>query len=304
MQRFELHYELPGSKHSMEAFAFVKAESELIHLIKDVSDILGLEVSLEATALREGGIRQAWGALGKNAPQISVLLAALTIVMTLKPKSDHDLMDLQKEKLRLEIQVLKKELNESESVPPIKLIEAAAQEMNDEIKVVKRRSNYYQILNGTPDIINVSFEHYDENDELRDTKTVPRPEFLRYAALSGDLTPVDDEEAVVEIVSPVLKRGNFKWKGFYKDELIDFKVYDKGFVNEVVDGKREFHNGTAIRCILKMKRKVNEVGEIIYFGYSTSVVTDIIEESNYTETKSGKSYRARKKEQDRQTTMF
>ena len=94
VSKLELHYYFQDSSHSMDAYIRNKCEAELLALIKEVSAITGLDVSLDAEALREGGLRNVWKVLGKNSTQILVIIAILTLILQIIQYSDsHDEMD-------------------------------------------------------------------------------------------------------------------------------------------------------------------------------------------------------------------
>ena len=83
------------------------------------------------------------------------------------------------------------------------------------------------------------------------------------------------DDAYIEIVSPVLKKGKTKWKGIYNQESISFSIHDADFLDGVYTRKVSFSNGSAIRCLLQEKRKINDKGEEVISGYEVLEVHEL-----------------------------
>jgi hypothetical protein len=68
MDYFQLHYFLKDDSHSIDAITLNKAEGELLKIFREVISILGLEneISFEATAIEEGGIKAFYKFLNKK----------------------------------------------------------------------------------------------------------------------------------------------------------------------------------------------------------------------------------------------
>jgi hypothetical protein len=287
--QIEIHYFLPVGVHSADAFAIAKAESEFIHLIKEVACHLDISLKLETQAISEGGIIQKWKAFDANAAGIGCVIGIMSLIMTILPDSDEELIDLQKEEARLHIQLLKKELSASES-PSRELIEETAGEISSDIKIVKRRSNFYQAIQSEAKIEAIELTPIEDETPTDEPVRVERNEFSDFIALTGELPTEIDEDAVIEIISPVLKKGRFKWKGYYKDALIEFWLQDKEFKESVLRKEVDFHSGTAIGCVLEMRIKVDEVGIVSRAGYYVKVVKTVLEYESEKITTSGEEY--------------
>jgi len=54
--KIELHYFFRDSSHRMNAFTRNYCEKEILLIFKEVSQILNIEIELEAEALKEGGL--------------------------------------------------------------------------------------------------------------------------------------------------------------------------------------------------------------------------------------------------------
>ena len=108
--------------------------------------------------------------------------------------------------------------------------------------------------------------------------------------------PIDtDENAQIEIVAPVLQKGNAKWRGIYKGETINFSMNDPDFKEAVLAKQISFKNGDVIVCVLDIHRELNEIGEVKPKDYIVRIVLDKHENGVLTETSEGKKYRREKK---------
>ena len=141
--KFELHYYLSDASHSMNALVKNKCETEFLAVTSEVAEILGIHLELDCEALKEGGVREIWKALGDNNPQITLLMAALALIWSVIPQTDNELSDLQKEDLRLSIEERKLEIDklkqEIEDGVTSEAIEKAAAEASRNCKVPTRK---------------------------------------------------------------------------------------------------------------------------------------------------------------------
>src|SRR5690606_22960707 len=110
--KFELHYYLADNSHSMNALVRNKCEAEFLAVAIEVSAILDIHLELDCEALQEGGIREVWKALGENNAQIALVISTLALIWSCIPKTDQELIDLQKEDLRLSIEQRKHALRQ------------------------------------------------------------------------------------------------------------------------------------------------------------------------------------------------
>ena len=62
----QIHYYLSNNSHSMDAKILNKVEGELLKILEEVSDILGLEIYIETFALEEGGIKSIYKFVNKK----------------------------------------------------------------------------------------------------------------------------------------------------------------------------------------------------------------------------------------------
>jgi hypothetical protein len=309
--KLELHYFFSDDSHSMNALARNKCEHELLCIINEVSFLLGTQVHLEAEALKEGGLRELWNITGENSNQITVILLLLTLLVTFIPEGNDELEELQIqetqlsiEEKKINIEKLKKELRQN---IPLKGLdhEGVISDLNSQLKIITHKSNFYSQLIETKKITKIHTVALDINDSpLDDGKTVERKHFHKFLLTTDNLKSETDEQAEIEIISPVLKKGNFKWKGIYQGEVITFYMKDKEFKNDVIAGNIPFKNGDFLECVIEKARKVDSLGEVRIVGYSVTIVVKKIDEKEIVKTPQGKRYWRTQENKKKQGNLF
>jgi len=308
--KFELHYYFTDSSHSMNALVKNKCELEFLALAAEVANILGMPLELDSEALKEGGIKETWKAIGDNSGQIALVISALALIWSVIPKTDQELVDLQKEDIRLSIEqkklALKKlKIDAQKNKITAASVEIAASIASNSYKVVTRKSNFYKTLSLYEKVTKVGYKVLDEkNKPLSDESLITRDDFSKFIIISQDLKPLRDSSASIEIVAPVLTDGKAKWKGLYEEQHISFAMNDKEFKAKVISRQLSFKNGDGIICVLLIHKKVNELGEVVTSGYSVEVVLNNIHAGITSETPQGKKYKQTKKMADGQVDMF
>lgn len=281
----ELHYWLKNQSHSMDAFVQNKCEHELLSIIDEIARRFNSNVIIETEPFGEGGLRR-WftvvsGIENNKGVITTALIVALATGIVVTPIStafseiaktfiervfeDDEFKALTKEKLKLEIDYLKLD------------IELKIEQLSESKTITNRRSNFYLALKKYPktDKISFSIENH-KKQPLQKELNVNREDFDDYIIFSDDLEPIIDENAVIEIISPILKKGNYKWRGIYRGKILFFNMKSNEFKTLVQTGKIEFKNGSTINCILVIKRKLNSDGEEVITGYD---VIDVNENS-------------------------
>lgn len=306
----ELHYYLKEHSHSMNAVVRNKCESELLGLFVETAQSLGISVELESKAFKEGGLKEFWKFLGDNNNQITLLLVIVTLLLSRIPVSNQEkdnlgteLTQLQIEEKKLQIKKLQKELEKTS--PDIKVTDKAVEILNENPKIVVRRSNFYKQLSTYQKVEFIGVTPFDSQlHSLTDESTIERPLFKEFILSTHSIKPVVVDDAIIEIVSPVLKEGNYKWKGVFNDEPLSFTMLDGEFKNLVLREDITFKHGTFIECVLNEYRKLDEVGEIIVTGYSVSVVIRKFDEDQSFETNQGRKYKHTKNLKESQSDIF
>ncbi len=309
-EKLELHYYFNDVSHSMNALVRNQCESEFLAIAIEIAKELNFAVELESEAYREGGLKEIWKVIGKNGVQVSILISVIAIVSSRVPLNDPEIDDLQKQNLRLSIEekklrirMLNKEL-EQDHVNENTIIKVA-EALETNLKIVTRKSNFYKQLNRYNKVDRIGFSSLNSNDfPIIDERIVLRNKFRNFIIQSHNLTPIIVEDALIEIVAPVLREGRFKWKGVYDNESIYFSMNDKEFNLDVLHEVISFKHGTAIECVLLNHQKLDETGEIQITGHSVSTVLRKIDSNENVETLQGKKYKFNKKQVDAQASLF
>jgi hypothetical protein len=309
----EIHYSFNDDSHTMDAVIQNKCEYEFLGILKEISSIFNVEILIETEPLTDGGLRRWFKIISKeenNKATITtaIIVALVTGVITTpitttisnvtekiieNVSKDDEIKELKKEKLNLEIENLKLEIQQKTPL------------LNQNNIVKKKRSNFYEALDKYPKVEKVSFiiENISKI-HITEEKTVYRNDFSKYILVSDYLEPVEIDNAVIEIISPVLKKGNFKWMGIYKGDLITFNMKSKEFKTLVQAGKIQFKNGTAINCFLTIKKKIDNEGFEKTVGYDVLRVNEYFENEKPIETPEGKYHRQKNEAEKQQLNLF
>lgn len=308
--KLQLHYYLENGSHSMDALTRNKCESEVIAIVQEVAKVLNTHVAIEAEARQEGGLRDILAFVNANVAVISVIVSVAGIVISRIPTTDPELEQLQKEDLRLSILERKarlarldKEIDEDNLSQ--NTVEKVAELVGSNYKVVTRKSNFYKQLSNTPKVTKVGINGLDKDgEEAFKEAMVERTDFKRFILHSNALPVQVEENAIIEIISPVLRSGKHKWKGIYEGESISFSMNDRYFKQDVLSEQISFTHGAAIKCVLHIHRKLDEVGDIVVTGYSVHTVVENGQDDFFKETLQGKKYRHQKALKDAQQDLF
>lgn len=292
MAPIQIHYFFEDGSHAMDAFIQNKCESEFLAILKKLSSIFGVDIIVETEPIKEGGIIRVFNIAPKKEDKyaqvkIRLITEILRSLITITAHVSENLLEsilnaedliildkagkaLEGERLNIEMAILKKEL------------EGKTDEINKNNLIRKRKSNFYQILSENKKLIAVSF-HAPENRS--EEVTISRDQFKQFVLASDKLPPVEVEEAIIEIIAPVLKKGNYKWIGFYEGKRISFNMKSAEFNEQVHSSKVKFVNGTNIKCFLVIQKKINSEGQEKIVSYNVEKVNSYYENDKPLETK-------------------
>lgn len=301
--KFELHYYFSedDKTHSMDAYTRNKCEHELLQIVAEITKELEINSKVETEAYKEGGLTELWTFLNTDNGQLTIIISILTLALSRVPlrktKLEKQDLELSIEEKKLNIELLKKDL-ESQGIPENKInFEKISLILNNNYKIIKHKSNFYKQLYKYPKVKKISTTKLNQKKEkIEDSVFVERKDFEKFILENDNLGTTSDENATIEIISPVLKKGRFKWKGVY-DKLgtvIDFNMKDKDFKEHVVVDGVPFKNGTFIDCVLEIERKIDDLGNIFNSNYSVLTVLKQHDESTSFETPQGKKYKKQK----------
>lgn len=177
--------------------------------------------------------------------------------------------------------------------------------MNNQYRVIRSRSDFYKNLVKYPKVIKPSGQQLNfYNQPISPPRIVERKQFVDFILKTDDLPPKTDENACIEVIAPILKKGKYKWKGIYEGETIDFYMKDREFKDSIFHQRIAFTNGVSLICILEISRKMNEIGVIYISNYSVLTVISYNSGENLIETKQGKQYFRTKENKSNQMNLF
>lgn len=312
VMKIGLHYFFVDASHEMDAIVRHKCEGEFLKIIGVISSVLDVPIYPQTEAYIEGGLKEIWSFATSNKYILGILTGVLINVLSDQINTDRELVELQKESTRLEIQEkklriqkLKKEI-ESEKTEIIHTIsDDLIFVMGTEYRVIRARSDLYKNLLGYQKITKISGQQLDKNNNpISDPKIVERDQFKDFILSTDELPKEIDEAATIEVISPVLKKGKFKWRGIYEGTSIDFYMKDKDFKDSIYHKQVSFTNGISLKCVMEISKKMNEIGEIYVYNYSVITVISYHLGENIFETRQGKNYYARKDSDSRQMKIF
>lgn len=284
--KFQIHYYFNDDSHAMNAFVRNQAEKHLLEAVKRVGELLQSELILETEARDEGGLIEYLAiGFGASGAALHYLAPFINDVIThyFTKDADSDALDkkIKEETLRgLQLDNAKKEEE---------LDEYLVAALEDK-QVIRHVSNYYKKIDAYEKVIKIGF--IDPENEA-DEHVVERRSFKNFI-LEDNTTVAEDDEAIIEIISPVLKEGKFNWRGRYFGEKIDFSMGDYAFKKEVIDGKHTFSNGSSIYCNLEIKITFDDFGDEKRRNYSVRKVYGV-QELNVSELKLRESGRQKKR---------
>ena len=227
-QKFELHYYLKDNSHAMNAFVRNKAEKDFLEAVKRIGELLDSELKIETEAYQEGGLKEfiviGGIVLGFLSPSINNIITHYATRDTQTEALDKKIKEATLKNLELDSK--KKELEIQEQVE---------KKLNDKL-VQKYISNFYKRIDSYEKVEKIGYRSLEDD---ADEYIVERKDFKSFI-LHDDITISEDDDAMIEIISPVLKEGKYNWRGRYKNEKIDFSMADSKFKQEVIEGKHKF----------------------------------------------------------------
>lgn len=299
-QNFQIHYYFDDNSHSMNAFVRNAMEKELLNLISEVGKTLNIDIQIDSEVKKEGGLIDTFN--------LTVVLSVSGVVVIYFRTSINQIITYyltggfnknkeiilnnalkEEEVKRSKIQTEKEELK-------LKIF----QEYNALVtnhKLNRNISNFYKKAENYEKIKKIGYQ-CNSSDEL----IVERNQFESFILENNKNTEII-EEAEIEIISPVLKEGKYKWRGIYNGEKIDFSMGDSGFKNAVIRQEYNFINGTTINCQLEISRTFDDYGEEIKTSYRVKKVYSIQANDISKITKFGQK-RRKQKEENLEPTLF
>lgn len=278
--RLQFHYYFKDDSHTIDSIIRNECEKEILLIYKEIANTLGLELNLESLPTEEGGFKETWKFLGKNSVQITLMVSIAAIIISRFPVENKELTKLQIENLQLDNEIKRKELEklnlefiqDDEELDQQKVIDSV-ELVNKNYKISWRKSNLYKKLNSYPKVDSVEVVRYENKEPIGNPRKIPKREFSKFILSSDDLPKLETENAIIDVISPAIKRGKFRWKGFYNNEIITFLMDDFQFKSQVLNGDIHFSNKFSLEVEMTQNRKINQDGEI---RITNSVVNRVI----------------------------
>ena len=241
--QFIVHYYLSDKSHSIDTRIKNSIEKDFLNIIDTFNSIFDLEIKLESRATEQGGFVEILDIINSQ-PLVTATVGYLIdkieeiIKYLFSGKYKDEKNRLEIEKLKLEISKLKNKNTDNKL----------------EEKIARPLSNYYTKIEKYEKIEAIGFGR-----EINDEYKVERKEFKNFI-LSDDKETEIDDEANIELISPVLKEGKYRWRGIYKNTSIDFSMGDSKFKDDVINGRYDFRNGSFINCQLHITKIYDSFG--------------------------------------------
>lgn len=317
IKKFELHYYFGDDLHQMDAAVRNRCESELLKILGELSHILHTPFSIDTVAYSEGGLKELY-TFAKNQKFLAGLIAAIVSgvlinVISAEISKDRELINLQKQELRLKIELKKqqlyekkKQINENQNADAVISIQNdLVFILNNDYRVIKAKSEFYKNLQSYQRVTKFSGQQMDaRNNPVAEATVVEREQFHKFILTTDELPKEYDDNAAIELISPVLKKGKYKWRGIYNSESIDFYMKDSVFKSSVFNQQVAFKNGVSLQCVLEISKKMNEIGDIYVSSYSVVTVVTYDNAGEKIHTNQGKQYFREKSELENQLNLF
>ncbi|WP_343698182.1 hypothetical protein [Flavobacterium sp.] len=326
MNTLELHYWFNDDSHSMNAFVQNKCEHEFLGILKEIADTFEVEIIIETEPFGEGGLLRRFNIFtlsteNKNALKLTIV-SALVLGIFVTPIAtgvlkttehiidkifeDEELKEIEKNKSKSEIE---KNNAETEKIKAetenLKLdAEAKRQKLLKSTVIKKKRSNFYEALEKDPKVNQFSIQAKNSTSTSGfEEMFIIKSNFKEFILVTDDLETEKIDNAIIEIITPVLKKGKYRWIGIYNGEPHSFNMKSNEFKTLVQTGKIEFKNGSSINCLLEVRKKINNEGVEQIAGYDIVRVNNYFENDKPIETPEGKQHRQKEEANKQQVKM-
>lgn len=255
-----MHYYFDDKSHSMNAFVRNRAEKDLLEAVKRILELTEIASEIETEAYGEGGLVETLSLVVPSLSAVAIFLSpAINEILKHHFTKSRTVDAIKNEMLRgLQLDNSNKELD----------YEAKLEKALEDKIVRKHVSNYYTKIKAYAKVEKIGFKNLSIKS---DESIVPRSKFSEFI-LVDDKIVSEDDDAVIDIISPVLKEGAFSWRGKYKEDRIDFSMGDSKFKSEVINGEHQFANGFVMSCLLQITITFDEFGDEKRRSYSVKKV--------------------------------
>jgi len=293
----EVQYYFEEETQLMDALVQNKCEYELLALIKEVALRFGLSIHIETAPLAAKGFRWRFKvALRKDNKTgdlaVSIATAALVaaIASPLSAQTGEEVRKLIEELIATpEFDRFTDEKTQTLVEKRVQQMLASCTNLGASNILKKRRSNFFELLSRYPRINRVQLMAVNEaGSKTILEKTITRLQFPQQILTSDVLDPEVTDNVEIEIISPVLKKSNYKWVGIYNGKARTFTMLSKEFKKLVQSGKVQFKNGSVINCQIAVHKKINSEGAERITGITIDRVNHYYDNDKPVETNEGK----------------
>lgn len=267
-----IHYFLKDpALHQLNARLVNNNQANIISIIELISTELGIEIDIDVLATREGGLKDILRLKPKTAADrwivsiifIPIVLQIFVDIIVAFLTQDKELNELQKEYYKAKLEEIKqnKQVDEKQQVEIDKLKQHIDNLKNSDTaaKIKRKRSAIYTQMNDNNQIISFAMEEYTVNNEINILGKVDKKDFCKFIDEQKREVEID-EDATIEIISPVLNNSKYKWRGNYHDEVIEFSMKDKEFKNKIFSEDLQFGSNNILSAKLEIRKNVDEEG--------------------------------------------
>lgn len=312
LKELVIHYHLSDGVHALNARLFNQCEAKALSIIEQILETLEIDLDIELIVRNEGGIRDIL--IGKPKTNIdravltwiNPLLTAIMATVITSANYSAQIEQLHQTNIALQEQVaLLRAQNEEQIAIQRQTLETLnrmdinlnklSNNTNAQKEIRKKQSVFYKQLADSTNISAISVEEKEINGRIYEQiSSVNRDNFTDFILEAGELPPIEDKDAVIKIISPVLnENGKYKWRGEYNGEIIDFYMTDREFRRQILAKEIKFGANDSMSVVLVMNRKINEIGDEVITSYSVPLVLGYeYDNGAFIETANGRERRA------------
>lgn len=274
--QLELHYYFYDDSHEIDAIFRNECEKELLVLFLEVINDLDFRIKVEAVPPKEGGFVEVWKFINENKEIINIVLTIINLILTRYPVKNKKLDKLQIENLELD-NLLKKEELKKLGIVDFKSVDSNTLDkiiefLTKNYKIIWRRSNFFKKLTLNKDIKNIAINKLYNFIPSPDETVLRLGDYEQFILFNEEIPDIKNQEVSIDLISSVLKNGNFPYKGFLNSQIINFIMEDEKFKKLVFEGQIPHTNKVKIKVILNHARKIDDTGLIKITKYYVSKV--------------------------------
>ena len=266
--KLELRFYFNDKSNYMDAMIKHRAEKEVLTLLRSLADMLDIKMTIYSESYQyDEGFREIWSVAGENSRLISILLNLFMQIWT-RPS-------LSVEGAPVMFFTMENEEHLQQEIASIRL------NLKKKQQGITVSRDFVKLMSASPRICKNKSNFYEV------------------------VSPIKDNKATIEIISPVLSDARFRWKGIYNKggETIDFYMSDDEFKKDMFDEKIVFKSGMCIDCILEIQRKMNELGKVVNISYTVITVIRTRFDKMEILTPQGKRYLRKLEAEKKQLTL-